>query len=131
MPMTLSGYRGKVVLLSFWATWCFPCMKLLPHEQELAARLCDRPFAIVGVNSDTDEATLRDTLAKHQVCWLSFRNRVTGKRPISEAWNIVAYPTLYLIDHVGVIRKRWIGSPPPEDLDRAIDRLIVAAPRPG
>jgi thiol-disulfide isomerase/thioredoxin len=126
-PMTLSAYRGKVVLLSFWATWCFPCMKLLPHEQELAARLRDRPFAIVGVNSDTDQAAVSDALTKHQVQWRSFRNRTTGKQTVSGAWDVIGYPTLYLIDHEGVIRKRWIGSPPPEVLAREIDRLVEVA----
>ena len=130
-PMTLSGYRGRVVLLSFWATWCFPCMKLLPHEQELAARLHDRPFAIVGVNSDTDEAAVKDALAKHQIHWRSFRDRETSERPISAAWDVLGYPTLYLIDHEGIIRKRWIGSPPPEVLDREIDRLLAVASRRG
>jgi hypothetical protein len=56
---------------------------------------------------------------------------VTGKRPVSGAWDVLGYPTLYLIDHAGVIRKRWIGSPPPEVLDREIDRLVEAATRQG
>jgi thiol-disulfide isomerase/thioredoxin len=124
--MTLSEYRGKVVLLSFWASWCFPCMKLIPHEQELAKRLQDRPFAIVGVNSDYEEAALKDALAKYQMPWRSFRNR-----GISKAWDILGNPTLYLIDHAGVIRKRWIGSPPAADLDGEIDRLVQAVAKSG
>ncbi len=125
--MTLAEYRGKVVLLSFWASWCFPCIKLIPHEQALAARLKDRPFVIVGINSDADPATALEVVAKHQIQWRSFRDRAAGERPISGAWDILGYPTLYLIDHAGVIRKRWIGSPPPADLDREVDRLVEAA----
>jgi hypothetical protein len=106
-------------------------MKLVPHERELAASLRDRPFAIVGVNSDTDETAVKDAVAKHQIRWRSFRDHATGQRPISGAWDVLGYPTLYLIDHAGVIRKRWIGSPPPEVLDREIDRLVEAATRQG
>jgi hypothetical protein len=106
-------------------------MKLVSHERDLAVRLRDRPFAIVGVNSDSDEAAVKDALAKHQILWRSFRDHETGVRPISEAWDVLGYPTLYLIDHGGVIRKRWIGSPPPEDLDREIDRLVEVASRRG
>ena len=51
-PLSLSEYRGRVVLLNFWATWCFPCMKLIPHEQELVARFQGEPFEIIGVNCD-------------------------------------------------------------------------------
>ena len=53
-PLSLSEYRGRVVLLNFWATWCFPCMKLIPHERELVARFQGEPFDIVGVNCDSD-----------------------------------------------------------------------------
>ena len=58
--MKLSDYRGKVVLLSFWATWCYPCMKLIPHERKLAERLADGAFAIVGVNGDKDVQAARE-----------------------------------------------------------------------
>lgn len=58
-PMKLSDLHGKVVLITFWATWCGPCMKLIPHERELAARLEDRPFAIVGVNGNTTEDSIQ------------------------------------------------------------------------
>ena len=51
-PLKLSDYRGRVVLLNFWGTWCFPCMKLIPHERELVARFQGEPFEIVGVNCD-------------------------------------------------------------------------------
>jgi thiol-disulfide isomerase/thioredoxin len=51
-PLKLRDYRGRVVLVNFWATWCFPCMKLIPHERELVARFQGEPFEIVGVNCD-------------------------------------------------------------------------------
>jgi thiol-disulfide isomerase/thioredoxin len=58
-PLKLSDYHGRVVLLNFWGTWCFPCMKLVPHERELAAAYRGRPFDIVGVNCDDDGETAR------------------------------------------------------------------------
>jgi RNA polymerase sigma-70 factor (ECF subfamily) len=126
-PMKLSNYRGKVVLLSFWATNCFPCLKLIPHERDLVTRLQGKRFVLVGVNSDGDVATLANTLKTQHINWRSFRDRRANKPAISDEWQVLGYPTLYLIDRQGIIRQRWIGSPPPEELNRAIDQLVEAA----
>jgi RNA polymerase sigma factor (sigma-70 family) len=128
-PMHLAEFRGKVVLVSFWATTCFPCMKRIPHERALVERLKGKPFVLVGVNCDTDQGAVRKALKTHRVTWRSFRDRRPGKPAISHEWSILGYPTLYLIDHAGIIRQRWIGAPPPEELNRAIDRLVEAAAR--
>jgi RNA polymerase sigma-70 factor (ECF subfamily) len=128
-PMKLSEFRGKVVLLSFWSTSCFPCMKLLPHERALVSRLRGLPFVLVGVNSDTDAAALARALKVEKVIWRSFRDRRAGRPAVSDEWQVLGYPTLYLIDHRGVIRRRWVGGPPPEELNRAVDELVAAVPR--
>ena len=125
-PMRLSDYRGKVVLVSFWATWCSPCMKFIPHERELAERLKDQPFAIVGVNADDDEEPAAHAVKKYKISWPSFRDARPGKESISDEWHAL-YPTLYLIDHEGIIRKRWTGAPAPAELNRMVDELVAAA----
>ena len=66
-PMALSEYRGKVVVVSFWATWCSPCMKLIPHERELAEKFAGESFAIVGVNADDDPAIAARAAAERSV----------------------------------------------------------------
>jgi RNA polymerase sigma-70 factor (ECF subfamily) len=126
-PMKLSEYRGKVVLLSFWATTCFPCMKLIPHERELAARLDGKPFVLVGVNEDVDADAVKKAVQTHKITWRSFRNKRAKDAFITEDWKILGIPTLYLIDRTGIIRQRWIGAPPPEELNRAVDLLVEAA----
>jgi thiol-disulfide isomerase/thioredoxin len=125
--MTLSEYRGKVVLVSFWATWCFPCMKLIPHEKRVVEQFDRNRFAIVGVNSDTDLQAAREAASSHGITWRSFRNRGEGAEQISRQWNIVGYPTLYLLDGEGIVRKRWIGNPPPDDLETRIEHLLAQA----
>src|SRR5262249_18802271 len=118
-PLKLSDHRGKVVLLSFWGTWCFPCMKLVPQERALAERIRDKPFVLLGVNCDTDEDAVKDALVKHKITWRSFQNKRGDQPTISAAWDVIGFPTLYLIDHQGIIRKRWVGAPTPEELNRA------------
>src|SRR6266567_2685377 len=102
--MKLSEYRGKVVLLSFWAMWCVPCMKFIPHEQALAARFEGEPFAIVGVHGDNDDEVSRNAVASHKISWRSFHDQPADKPAISDEWHVIGWPTVYLIDRAGVIR---------------------------
>ncbi len=129
-PLKLRDYRGQVVLLNFWATWCFPCMKLIPHERELVARFQGEPFELVGVNCDSDLRKARDAVTRTRMTWRSFRDQTEDRRPsITSDWKVIGYPTLYLIDHHGIIRKRWIGGPTPEELTHMTALLIDAARR--
>ena len=128
-PMKLSDFRGRVVLMSFWATWCYPCMKFIPHEVELAKSLEGQPFQIVGVNSDSEITKAQNAVEKTKMTWRSFRDIMAGKELISKQWRIVGYPTFYLIDHHGMIRRRWIGYPPVNELTHATCALVDAAKR--
>jgi poly(3-hydroxybutyrate) depolymerase/peroxiredoxin len=128
-PITLSDFRGRVVLLNFWGTWCFPCMKLVPHERDLVAAFQVRPFDVVGVNCDDDIAKAREAVKRTKMSWRSFRDQVAGQRTITKDWRIVGYPALYLIDHHGIIRKKWVGAPPVEELSHAVRVLVDAAER--
>src|SRR5436190_22121 len=98
-------------------------MKLIPHERALVARLADKPFALVGVNADREgtREELVAALEKERITWRSFKNQRPGQPKISEEWKVEGWPTLYLMDHQGIIRERWIGTPLAEELDRAID----------
>lgn len=122
----LSDYRGKVVLLDFWANWCPHCVRMYPHERELLASHADRGFAIVGVNVDEQEV-LRDVEAEKKVVWRSWWDGPAG--PIVEQWRVDGYPALYLLDHQGLIRFKWNGAPD-ESLDRAIEQLLAELPPP-
>src|SRR5437016_1728439 len=101
---------------------------MIPHERSLVQKLEGKPFALVGVNSDQEDETIKTQLEKHKVTWRSFRNaQKESKTTISDEWKVQGWPTLYLIDHKGMIRKKWVGSPGNEVLDKAIDKLIAEA----
>lgn len=123
-PMTLEDYRGKVVLVSFWATWCFPCMKMIPHEKQLVERFASEEFAIVGINGDKDVEVAREAVKKHRIPWRSFQHDPAGKDRIVDQWHVAGWPTFYLLDINGVVRKRWIGEPALDDLSDSVERLI-------
>jgi|SRR5947209_7206639 len=103
---------------------------MYPHERSLVKKLADKPFALVGVNSDQDLDALKPVLQKEQITWRSFQNKKAGKddATIAADWNVRGWPTLVLIDHKGVIRHKWLGSPEKEStLDDAIEKLVEEA----
>jgi hypothetical protein len=101
---------------------------MYPHERSLVKRLAAEPFAIIGVNSDEDLEALQPILKKENITWRSFWNGPDGTQgPISARWNVAGWPTVYLIDHQGVIQRKWLGPPPEEELDELVDSLVAKA----
>jgi hypothetical protein len=101
---------------------------MYPHERSLVKKMADKPFALIGVNSDRDLKELKKTLEEEEITWRSFWNGEMGTGgPISTDWNVRGWPTLFVIDHKGVIRHKWLGNPVDEKLDAAIDKLVAIA----
>lgn len=121
----LSSLKGKVVLLDIWATWCGPCRAMIPHERELVKKLEGKPFVLVSVSADEKKETLTEFLAKESMPWTHWWNGQEGD--ILKTYRVRAFPTLFLIDAKGVIRKKWIGSPENAVLDKAIEELVREA----
>lgn len=102
---------------------------MIPHERSLVEKWKDKPFALVGVNSDgTDTA---EGLAKYReqaqqlgVTWRSFRDEGSTPR-ISDRWRVQGWPTIYLIDHAGVIRHKNVYDD--GELERLLADMIAAA----
>lgn len=123
----LSDYRGKVVLLVFCGDWCGPCRSLYPHEAELSTKLRDKPFAVVGVNSD-EPKVLRAAIDREKFSFRWFADGST-RGPISSQWNVESWPMIYVLDKSGTIRWKRVGAPAGNaDLDDAIESLLVDSP---
>jgi thiol-disulfide isomerase/thioredoxin len=113
----LSDYRGKVVLLDFWGHWCGPCRATYPHNRELAKRLEKKPFALVGVNSDRTLDTIKKAMDKEGNAWRYAFDGGSTSGPIAKTYKVELWPTMYVLDHKGVIRMRSLGSPDEAVLD--------------
>ncbi len=101
---------------------------MFPHERSLVKRLDGKPFALVGINSDRDKEVLKKKNEEQQITWRSFWNGPEGTGgKISKDWNVSGWPTLYLIDHKGTIRYKFLGNPGDEVMDKLIDKLVAEA----
>jgi hypothetical protein len=95
---------------------------MFPHERSLVKRLADKPFALLGVNSDTDLVALKKVLEKEEITWRSFWNGLEGTNgPIAKKWNVHGWPTIYVLDQKGVIRYKNVRG---EKMDEAVDKLL-------
>ena len=121
--LRLSDHRGKVVAIVFWATWCGPCMAMLPHERATVKRLDGKPFVLFGVNGDDDRAKASEAMANESMTWPSLWNggKLGG---VVTKFGIRAWPTVYVLDAHGIIRYKNVQG---EVLDAAIDRLVAEA----
>lgn len=96
---------------------------MYPHERSLVARLKDEPFALIGVNSDEDLEKLKPALEKESITWRSFWNGPKGTSgPISTAWGVNSWPTIFVLDEEGVIRYMNVRE---EKMDEAVDTLLA------
>ena len=76
---------------------------MYPHERSLVEKYQDRPFVILGVNSDASRELVKAVSEKEKLTWRSFWDGGSTDGPIARRWNVTGWPTLYLIDHTGTI----------------------------
>jgi thiol-disulfide isomerase/thioredoxin len=115
----LKDYKGKVVVLDIWATWCPPCRAMIPHEREMVKKLKDKPFALISVSADEKKDTLREFLDKESMPWTHWWNGSKGG--FVNAWNVQSFPTIYVLDAKGVIRYKNVRE---KQLEEAVDKLL-------
>ena len=105
--VSLSHYRGKIVLLDFWATWCKSCQEEIPIFIDLYDQYHDQGFEMVGISIDSERLkTVNPFIKKLGVNYTI----LLGEPDLMDKYNIVAIPTAVLIDQSGKIRKMFIGE---------------------
>lgn len=100
-PISLQQYRGKVVLLDFWAVWNGFCVGEMLRVKKIYDTYKDQGFDIIGVSLDTDEAKLRNYLKENDIPWRQIYAGLERQSPLAQQYDVRSIPTRWLIDRDG------------------------------
>ncbi len=105
----LSDYRGKVVLLNFWATWCPPCIREMPSMERLHQQINADDFSVIAINQMEDGDQVFAFTGQLEID-PTFEILFDSRSEVSQAYAVRGLPTTYLIDKQGNIRYRAVGG---------------------
>jgi thiol-disulfide isomerase/thioredoxin len=106
-PHRLADYRGKAVLVNFWATWCVPCRDEMPSIEKLRASLEGKPFVVLAVNLAEPESRIRKFL---EVVPVRFPVLLDRDAQTARAWQARVLPATFIVGPDGVVRYQYFGE---------------------
>jgi cytochrome c biogenesis protein CcmG/thiol:disulfide interchange protein DsbE len=105
--VALHDFKGDVVVLNFWATWCPPCVEEVPSLVQMQKQLAPKGVKVLGVSIDVDQSAYQKFLKDYGVDFMTVRD--PDKRTPS-LYGTFAWPETYIIDRKGVVRRKFIGA---------------------
>ena len=123
--INLSDFKGKVVILDFWATWCPPCVIEIPHFIELYEQYKDQGFAMVGISLDSQGVGVVESFARKYR--INYPILMTDGQVDKAYGGITAIPTTFVIDSAGNIRRKYIGYRDKAVFEADIKALLAEA----
>jgi peroxiredoxin len=115
---SLDSFKGKVVLVDFWATWCKPCVKSMPALDALYKKQSEKGLEVVGISIDEDAKKVPAFLKKKPMAYTIVID--DAKEPTWAAYKVRAVPALFLIDRKGQIVAQWRGEPKMKEVEAAV-----------
>jgi len=124
-PSSIGAFRGKVVVLDFWATWCVPCRVVIPKLGDLQARYGAQGLAVVGMS--TEEAQDVALFARRTA--MPYAVGVDRHAETTRLYGVISLPTLVIIDKRGIVREVAVGYDPGDDsrLEATVRTLLAEA----
>ena len=120
-PVDLAAYKGKVVLLNFWATWCGPCQVEMPRFAQWQNSYGPRGLQVIAVSMDDDDAPVRSFLKRRS---MPFPVLMGDEQLGSQYGGILGLPVTFLIDRRGVVAAHFKGEPPLGKMESEVRRLL-------
>jgi len=120
--LSLANYKGKTVLVDFWATWCGPCKAELPNVIETYNKYHAKGFEIVGISLDTDKEKLKSFIKEKDMTWQQYFDGKGWQNKLSTQYGITAIPATFLLDGEGKIIARNVRG---EALGEAVGKALA------
>jgi thiol-disulfide isomerase/thioredoxin len=120
-PLSVAKFKGSVVLVDFWATWCGPCVADMPDLIELYKKYHPRGFEIIGVSLDREESALKSYLEKNQITWPQYFDGQFWDNKLSRRYGVTSIPFTILVDGEGRIVGKNLRGP---ELAAAVAKLL-------
>jgi thiol-disulfide isomerase/thioredoxin len=117
-------FRGKVILLDFWASWCGPCRNALPNLKRLQAVYGDADFVVISISADDDESAWHAFVSSHNMTW---PQRLDSDGSIQSQFEVNALPTYVLISRDGRVLQKFVGEAPAESIVERIGPDLKAS----
>ncbi len=121
--VSLSSFKGKVVLIDFWASWCMPCRKNNPKLVALYEKFKGEGFEILGVSIDKDNADWKTAIEKDKLTWTQVVDNAGWNAQSTIDYGIEGIPASFLVDQEGIIRGVDLDG---KELEGMIKKLLTA-----
>jgi thiol-disulfide isomerase/thioredoxin len=120
-PLSIEKFKGKVVLLDFWATWCKPCIAEMPNVKRIYKQYQKEGFEIIGISLDRQKTPLENYIKKNDIKWPQFYDGAAWNNEIAKKYKVRSIPATFLLDRNGKIRYKAVRG---SQLARAVEQLV-------
>ena len=120
--LSLSDYKGKVILLDFWATWCTPCRAEIPHFVEMQQKLGPQGFQVIGISMDDEAKPVREFSRDYKINYPV----ALGDDKLAQSFGgVLGLPVNFIIDRDGRIVGKYLGATETSVFDKAVGDLLA------